>query len=877
MYYLGWLPIPSVNMSLRAPFLALAVFHASLLCAQFQDDFGDGDLTNGPVWEGDASVFIANTSGQLQLNNTVAATSQLRSANAMTTLNDMEWRIRVKQSFAPSSSNFGRVYLVSDQPDLTGPLNGYYLQFGEAGSMDAIELFQQTGTNSTSVCRGAESAIAANFDVGVQVKRDATGIWQLLVDPGGGTNYVLQATGVGAAHTSSAYIGVRCTYTVSNADKFFYDDIYAGPTIVDLTPPAMVSATALSAEVVELVFTEAVDAATAEVPGNYTISPSIGISTAVRSGTDAARVTLSLAASLASGNSYTVTVSGVQDLSGNTLVGGTVDFTYSVPASAGSRSVVINELMADPTPTVGLPDVEFLELYNPTVDQTFDLAGWTFSDGGTPVTFPSYVLGPGAYVLVVTQANLGLFPTVTNKVGMSSLPALNNDGDALSLRSSDGTLIDAVTYALSWYQDAVKDDGGWSLEQIDPFRPCSGASNWRASNASAGGTPGVQNSVYAVVPDVTPPTFTTVLVPSPTSLVLRFSEPMDAASIASGTYTITPSLPVQSAVATGADAATLLLDGELTIGQVYTISISGLRDCPGNLITAGSSRSFALPEAAEAGDMVINEVLYDPFVDGVDFVELYNRSDKTLSLASMQLANAGFGGLGSVLPITTDLLLLPGDYAVITTDLAATLRFYPQTRTDRVVLNSMPSYNNGEGTVLLLTSDGDTLDLFSYSDDLHFGLINQPEGYTLERVDPARPADDATNWQTAAEQAGKATPGFRNSQFAEAPAPTGELTIEPAIFSPDNDGFQDLLTIGYRFEQPGFVGSITIFDIAGRAVRALVQSQLLGVEGAYSWDGLTDEGSKARMGAYIVVLEAFDLMGNVETFRRTVTLAHRLE
>jgi hypothetical protein len=179
--------------------------------------------------------------------------------------------------------------------------------------------------------------------------------------------------------------------------------------------------------------------------------------------------------------------------------------------------------------------------------------------------------------------------------------------------------------------------------------------------------------------------------------------------------------------------------------------------------------------------------------------------------------------------------------------------------------------------VLLLTMEGDTLDLFRYSDDLHFGLVNNPEGYSLERVDPSRQADDATNWQTAAEPAGRATPGFRNSQYAEAPSPTGALTIEPAIFSPDNDGFQDVLTIGYRFDQPGFVGSITIFDIAGRAVRSLVQNQLLGVEGAYGWDGLTDEGSKARMGAYIVVLEAFDLGGDVETFRRTVTLAHRLE
>lgn len=864
-------------MSFRALLFALVALHAPLLRAQFQDDFSDGDLTNAPAWEGDAAVFIVNGNNELQLSNTVAATSQLRSANPMATLNDMEWRIKVRQNFAGSGSNFGRVYLVSDQADLTGPLNGYYLQFGEAGSADAIELFEQTGTTSASICRGTDAAIAGSFTAGIQVKRDASGTWQLLVDLTGGTNYVLQASGLGSAHTSSAFIGVRCTYTVSNAEGFFYDDIYAGPAIVDLTPPSLIGATAVAVDQVELVFSEAVDEATAEAIGNYALTPSIGVNSAIRNELDQARVLLFLASSLANGGSYTVTVNGVQDLTGNALVNGFANFSYLVPTTAGPRDVVINEFMADPTPVVGLPEVEYLELYNATADQTFDLAGWTFSDGGTPVTFPSYVMGPGAYVLVVTQANLGLFPAVANKIGMSSLPALNNDGDALSLRSNDGTLIDAVTYATSWYQDAVKDDGGWSLEQIDPSNPCSGASNWRASNAAVGGTPGSQNSVFAVIPDVTPPTFTAVLVPSTTSLVLRFSEPMDAASIASGTYTITPSVLVQSAVATGADAATLLLDGELTIGQVYTISISGLRDCPGNLIAAGSSRSFALPEVAEAGDLVINEVLYDPFVDGVDFVELYNRSDKTLSLASTQLANAGIGGLGSVLPITTDLLLLPGDYAVITTDLAATLRFYPQTRTDRVVVNSMPSYNNGEGTVLLLTSEGDTLDLFSYSDDLHFGLINQPEGYTLERVDPDRPADDATNWQTASEQAGKATPGFRNSQFAEAPAPTGELTIEPGIFSPDNDGFQDLLTLSYRFEQPGFVGSITIFDIAGRAVRALVQSQLLGVEGAYSWDGLTDEGSKARMGPYIVVLEAFDLSGNVETFRRTVTLAHRLE
>jgi len=179
--------------------------------------------------------------------------------------------------------------------------------------------------------------------------------------------------------------------------------------------------------------------------------------------------------------------------------------------------------------------------------------------------------------------------------------------------------------------------------------------------------------------------------------------------------------------------------------------------------------------------------------------------------------------------------------------------------------------------VVLLALDGTSLDRFAYSDDLHFTLVNNPEGYTLERVDPDRPSDDNTNWQTASDVAGKATPGYRNSQYAETPAASGELNIDPAIFSPDNDGFQDVLTLAYRFEQPGFVGTMSIFDIVGREVRRLLDNQLLGTEGAVSWNGITDEGDKARMGPYIVLMEVYDLKGNVEKYKRTVTLAHRLE
>ncbi|MBK7295310.1 MAG: hypothetical protein IPI91_00985 [Flavobacteriales bacterium] len=68
-----------------------------------------------------------------------------------------------------------------------------------------------------------------------------------------------------------------------------------------------------------------------------------------------------------------------------------------------------------------------------------------------------------------------------------------------------------------------------------------------------------------------------------------------------------------------------------------------------------------------------------------------------------------------------------------------------------------------------------------------------------------------------------------------------------------------------------------VYDIAGREAKKLMENLQLGTAGAISWDGIMDGGSLARMGPYIVVLEVFDLAGNVEKYKKTVTLAHRLD
>jgi hypothetical protein len=846
---------------------------------QFSDDLSDGDLTTGTVWSGDLPLFtVVDVGGDLQLrsNSPGAANYQITTPSALAS--DARWEWEMDLRFSTSGANYVDVYLIADNADLTLAQNGWFVRVG--GTADRVELFKRVAGVNTSVLVSADGIVNSGTSnpFRIRVERTAALSWTLSYDDGITGSFASVGPVVDAAVNAGSHFGIRIEQSsaAGPVNNHFFDDLLVGTIPVDLTPPAIVSVTATSATTVDVVYNEALNGAAI---GSYDIIPFIGVSSATLDVTDPTLVHVTPAIALSSGSTYSLLSSGAEDLGGNAATNVSTEFTWSEPALPELRDVVINELMIDPAPSQGLPDAEFVELFNATTDKVFDLAGWKLSDGSSNAVLPAYVLGPGEHVLITSATNGPLFASVPQRLTVPSLPSLNNDADAVALAAPDDTPIDAVSYTLDWYRDPGKEDGGWTLEQINPFTPCTGDHNWRASNAQEGGTPGVANSVLDPTPDITPPTLVSVQVIGNTQLELVFNEPMDATSLNVASYVIQPPLPITVASPTFGtdDRVRLVLAQPIPVGVVHTVSVTGATDCPGNPIAPGTSASFALPEPAVPGDLVINELLYDPVVGGSDFVEIYNRSEKTISLAGLQLAREVDGQLDDPEVITAEgVLLLPGEYILLTTSTADIAARYPQSRTDRFLQMTLPGYNDGEGTALLTDAADQVLDRFVYSDDLHFPLVNDPEGYSLERVDPDRPTEDATNWQTASEQAGRATPGYRNSQYAEAPTPAGELTIEPAIFSPDNDGFQDVLTMGYQFAQPGFVGNLSVYDVAGREVRKLLENVLLGTEGAISWDGLLDDGSKGRMGPYIVLLEVYDLDGNVEKYRRTVTLAHRL-
>lgn len=866
---------------MKKAIVLLAVWSCSLtLPAQVNDNFNDGDFTANPAWSGGAADFTV-TAGQLQSANTTASSAFYLSTGSTAALN-CQWELWGKLQFNPSSSNYVDVYLISDQANLLSPvINGYFVRIGS--STDDICLYKITAGIITRIIDGADGILNTSSNIfKIKITRDSANNWDLQRDLGGtGNNYISEGMVTDATFTTSAAFGLAVKQsTASFFQKHFFDDIYAGPVLVDVTPPAISTAQLVSASQLDVIFDEKVSSGSSQNAANYAISPAVAITGAVQDASDQKLIHLGTAG-FASGTHYTLTVSGVQDLAGNTLSNGLSLFSYYRPKP---YDVVFNELMPDPDPAIGLPDVEYVELKNRT-HFPISLRHWSVSTLTASKLLPDISLPADSFVVLTGTGNAALFAAQgITAYDVTSFPSLINSGTTLCLRDSNGMLIHTIAYTDAWYHDANKADGGWSIEQVDANNPCAGSNNWTASYNSNGGTPGMRNSAAGTNPDQTSPVPERISVISADSLLLVFSESLDSLSLLNtAMYSFDHGLgPPTSAEPVGYDfaKAKLKLAAPLQPATVYHCTVgSQVCDCLGNPVAAGNSLAFALPEAAAPNDLIINEVLFNPKTGGCDFVELYNKSQKTIDLKSLRIGSMDTiaGTLSDTKPIAPDgYLFFPDDYIVLSESGSTVKQQYFSSNPGGFVdVDDLPAMNDDGDVVTLSDAGGQVIDNLVYSDKMHFPLLTDHKGVSLERIDFNRPANDRSNWNSAAQTVGFATPAYRNSQYMAAGGGNG-VSIANSLFSPDNDGYQDVLDISYSFESPGRSANIFIYDSKGRQVRYLIKNEQLLQTGVISWNGIGDNSEKAPLGIYIVYAEVFDTGGRVDKYKLSCVLAGKL-
>ena len=1126
------------------PLFSIFVLFASFCQAQISENFSDGNFLSNPSWQGDDSLFQINSAFQLQSNGTIAKDISLSTPS---TIAQGEWRFWCRFNVSPSTANFMRVYLISDSANLKTSLNGYYVQLGGVtGTTDSITLYKQSGTLRTRIIAGRPSTVSkSNNLVSIKVLRDIAGNWQLFSDTTGGQNYVLEGTGIDSTFTHANFFGVVVKYTSTNAQRYYLDNIYTGPIIMDTIAPVVDSIQVITPTQLRLVFSENIESisalntfnyninnaigspvsaqydgsrkdvvlldlntiltvnnyvltannisddignitATQQVPfgfyrydaefGDVLISeffpdptPSVGlpedefielynhtnitlqlkgwtisdasttitlpdfligpdsfiilcaasniilfrnfgncISTSLPSlnntsdqlilkdntgkiihqlnydmswygnelkadggytiemnnpnqlclgkqnykasdnliggtpGTKNSRwaflndtiaplifsvsatndktvqlvfnekmdsvsmlnaaitfaptntivsrfvnqsnmdtLIILLANQLTSNSTHTLTISNAADCKGNLIVPNTLkQFSYFVPDTASQFDVLINEILPDPEPIIGLPAAEYIELYNRS-NKIISLFNWTISDASLNAKLPNTILLPDSFIILTSQTNISLFTSFQNAFGLSNFPSLGNDGDVLTLKNETGKVIHTVVYNSNWHINKIKQNGGWSLEMIDTKNPCGGISNWTSSTNTLGGTLGKKNSVTAINRDKTAPKLLRAYPLSANQLTLYFNEPMDSISMMP-LHRFLVNNTIGNVVATIFDdatfqSATISLNMALVTNTIYRIIVDSVKDCAGNSISNEDYADVGLPEKVDSFDFAINEVLFNPRVNGVDFVELINRSDKILDLKNMFIANTtDDNAINDFYPIVPNgFIVLPKQYIVLTENIGAIQSDYFTPQPKHIIECQMPSFNDDKGSCVFIDLFNKRYDQFNYDEDIHFKLIDEKEGVSLERIDFNRPTMDKSNWTSASSTSGYATPTYQNSQYSITTT-TQTIKAEPDIFSPDGDGYNDVVNFSYLMNEPGFTANFYIYNSAGQQVKYLVRNQLLGSNGVFSWDGITDEGTKAPIGIYVCYFETFNLHGEVNKQKISIVVAAKL-
>ncbi len=741
--------------------------------------------------------------------------------------------------------------------------------------------------------------------------------------------------------------------------SFFYELINP----VDVEPK--------SSTQLKVYFSEPVELQSAQNYLNYSVNNGIGNPIVVtRDANDTSIVHLLFSEEFVENQEYLLDMSGLTDVNGNTMVSASIPFTYHI---AQPFDIVINEMMLDYNPApLGLPEAQYVELFNTTAYDIW-LSDWIFkAESQSERVFPSVKIPSNGFLLMCTEENATLIDDYGTTVPILGTTDLTQSGKELLIYDNRDNLIYHVRYSDAWYNDEEKDDGGWSLEKIDPFNFCENSYNWAASVDIKGGTPGNDNSVYKINADTNGIKLVKVIVKSSNRLIVqfsksvsftsgldvsnynvvgignpvsvslvdtsystvnlffdtqfvdqqsttlqitnvtddcgntieatdydftyylihpeyvwvlnqnqlqvKFSEEVDyASSLNKDNYTVDNSIGTPNYVVRGTEDPSLIFlqfSTDFTDGETYQLSIANIEDVNGNIME-NAVLEFIFYKA-KVNDVVINEVLFNPYTSCVDFVELYNRSIYPINMLDLRIAKRDEEGLiESPYKISqNNYLLMPNEYLVITTDTANVQGIYSYGG-KFIELSSMPSYPDDEGTVVIYDENDTIIDEFRYNENFHFGLITDQSGVSLERIDFNRPAQDSTNWHSASANAGFATPGLKNSQYINLDSVylSGTIMLEPEVISPDNDGYDDELYIHYNFPQGGYLATVMIFDKNGRLVRELVNDEYIAAEGFWIWDGLDENSAKVRIGIYAVVVKIFNLDGDVEIYKSAAVVS----
>jgi Lamin Tail Domain/FlgD Ig-like domain len=791
------------------------------------------------------------------------------------------WSFLVRHGYDPSSSNNWAVFLMSDNapadmsPD--GNTNGFAAGVNLTGYDDTLRLWKIKGKEVFPVINthlNWQSIIGITAATKIIVERTPEGIWSL-------SAYHLNGDLAGSGTASDnelftvGWFGIYYKYSSSRDRLLWLDDISIdGNFHADTEAPVIKQCRASGKYSVELTFNEEPSDQSLVDKNIYVNFPENKAVSIVRISSQT--INILFPEMLINGAINNLNVNSICDNSGNCAQNLQTSFT---PLWAKTGDVVISEIMADPLPEVSLPGKEYIELTNRT-RYAFNLKSWKLSYGDKSVTFPEAFIPSDGILIICSLQDTMLFAKYGGVVGMKQFPALAASGGLVCIYDSTGTLIHGVEYSSDWYKNGLKSKGGWSLEMIDTHFPFYDRNNWIASISKKGGTPGIVNSVSGSNPDASFYGIQNVFPDDSLSIHARFSEPVfglteriSSVSVKGSSISdIYPTDPLFRDFS-------IKLAVPLERSKVYSLDLTNeIEDFAGNSLQKGNF-SFGLPEQVFTGDVLFNELLFNPFPGDPDYLELYNNSAKIIDASRLQLVsvNDASGDTSETAEVSADKrCIMPHSYYAITEDPEKISERYFSANKDYLFMaGNLPSMPGDKGHVVLYDRELEKIDEVFYNEKMQSTLLSGFEGVALEKILPQNKSAESNNWHSATGSSGWGTPGAPNSVLTDTLASSDKVVFSSTKITPNNDGNEDFLNIRMNLNGSGNVVSVIVFDEAGNFVKKIASNLYTGADVSFIWEGTADDGSYVRTGIYIVLITLYNEAGKTERWKKVCTVIRK--
>jgi hypothetical protein len=440
--------------------------------------------------------------------------------------------------------------------------------------------------------------------------------------------------------------------------------------------------------------------------------------------------------------------------------------------------------------------------------------------------------------------------------------SLANEEDTIRLLNAEKNIIDELIYSISILPEDKK-EGGYSYEKLAGTWDCSDPMTWQASMSISGGSPGENNSAIEQYVLYAPKIKHYEWV-SENTISITGETGFDSLA----TILITDKLGSEYSFKINAERKLeLVFEQKMNEGEKVEINIYQM-NCLG--IVLDTNLIVYKKHVPRNKEIIISEILFNPYPGSVDFIELYNNSDYTIDAKSLQISD----GKNTIevekylLHTNSTTFINPHTYCVLTTNKTDIITHYAVPNPEQIIeLKTMPSLPDNHGNLIITNEFNEVLDQVEYDEKFHLSWVKDAEGRSLERKRIDNNENNKSNWSSATDEIGYASPTGKNAQHQNASdIEVKKFWLSKDVLNPVRNATDQQLELNYTLVSDAQFVNVKLYTKSGVFLKEIIHGSSIRNTGIITWD-LALNGQLLVVGTYILSVESYSENGQYQYYK----------